>query len=71
MPTLRNPFDEVNLAVLGEIVEYRERASKSKAIPIGTEKESKRDRMNRLEKMTPEERSKLLSTLGRKALEDL
>ena len=67
----RNPFDIVNLAVLSEIVDYRELANKTKAIQIGTEKVPKRDRIAELTRMTPEERGKLLQTMGRKALETL
>ncbi|KKN40163.1 hypothetical protein LCGC14_0735950 [marine sediment metagenome] len=71
MPPLRNPFDVVNLSVLEEIVGYREKAAESKAIPIGTEKMPKRDRMAHLKSMAPEERAKLLATMGRKVLETL
>lgn len=71
MSRIRNPFDEVNMSVLAEIVDYRERAGKTKAIPIGTEKVPKRDRIAELTRLTPEERAKLLQTMGRKVLETL
>ncbi len=71
MPRQRNPFDVVNLAVLAEIVDYRELAGKSKSIPIGTERVPTRDRIAELTRMTPEERGKLLQAMGRRVLETL
>lgn len=70
MPII-NPFEKANLKILSEIVTYTERAAKSNAVPIGQERVSKQSQLNRLQKMSPDERVAMLKQQGSKMLEML